>query len=570
MKKLLSIIFLFAVLFVKANTTPTPIYKPGSDQLEKHLRFKNGIAYFATTYYVNEATGSDGNAGTIGSPFETIEHLETVMIAGDNAYIRGGTYTSPRPVTDEYMIWIQGINGTLANPCRIENYPGETVVVDYSYINPATTTNDLYGFYLQNSNYLTIKGIRITGMAQPSTGNSVSCFVLDNCNNVTIEFCEVDNSGGYGFRLSNSNDNLLLNNDAHHLGDNVSGWGGANGFGITGDYNTSARNTLRFNRAWWNSDDGFDFFGSRGLATLEGNWSFRNGWQPGTSTIAGDGAGFKLGRGYDNGGSYPQNTNTILRVLRNNLAFENRYAGFDENLNVNLQFAIQLDNNTAWQNGTNNTVGGYAYTSGYNYAMYPTSTRTHVIRNNISYVGTDLTAPNATYTTNSWQVATMTSGDFTSLTSSAMDDARGIDGSLPNNTFLKLVAGDCVDVGTNIGLPFNGSAPDLGAFELGENDGNDNPVANAGIDQSVAPTTCELNGTGSTDADGTISTYAWVKLSGTGSTIVTASSATTSIIGLTAGVYVFQLTVTDNDGATGVDTITVTVIESADRIIIIK
>jgi hypothetical protein len=44
--------------------------------------------------------------------------------------------------------------------------------------------------------------------------------------------------------------------------------------------------------------------------------------------------------------------------------------------------------------------------------------------------------------------------------------ARQADGSLPDITSFKLVGGsDLINAGTNVGLPFNGAAPDLGAFE---------------------------------------------------------------------------------------------------------
>jgi hypothetical protein len=47
-----------------------------------------------------------------------------------------------------------------------------------------------------------------------------------------------------------------------------------------------------------------------------------------------------------------------------------------------------------------------------------------------------------------------------------MGDPRQPDGSLPVLSFLHLAGGsDLIDVGTDVGLPFLGSAPDLGAFE---------------------------------------------------------------------------------------------------------
>ena len=49
-----------------------------------------------------------------------------------------------------------------------------------------------------------------------------------------------------------------------------------------------------------------------------------------------------------------------------------------------------------------------------------------------------------------------------------MSGPRGTDGSLPATNFMKLVSGsDLIDKGIDVGLPYNGSAPDLGAFENG-------------------------------------------------------------------------------------------------------
>ena len=60
--------------------------------------------------------------------------------------------------------------------------------------------------------------------------------------------------------------------------------------------------------------------------------------------------------------------------------------------------------------------------------------------------------------------------------------------------------------------------------------------------------------------DGSIVSYAWTQVSGTGATITNPSAQNTSITGLTTeGVRVFRLTVTDNQGATGFSEVTITV-----------
>jgi len=91
---------------------------------------------------------------------------------------------------------------------------------------------------------------------------------------------------------------------------------------------------------------------------------------------------------------------------------------------------------------------------------------------------------------------------------------------------------------------------------------NQPPVAKAGTDLSITmPTnTVNINGSSSTDPDGTISSYQWTKISGpTSFTIVSGSAVSTAVNNLTAGVYSFQLKVTDNAGASSLDTVNVTV-----------
>ncbi|WP_343692552.1 PKD domain-containing protein [Chitinophaga sp.] len=109
-----------------------------------------------------------------------------------------------------------------------------------------------------------------------------------------------------------------------------------------------------------------------------------------------------------------------------------------------------------------------------------------------------------------------------------------------------------------------GSAFDVGADEYASGTAaNVAPTANAGVDQAITlpVTTVTLNGTGSTDSDGTIKSYKWVQTSGP--VTVTFSSATVVSPVLTqltaAGTYVFTLTVTDNAGATASDQVTITV-----------
>ncbi|MDE3249763.1 MAG: hypothetical protein KGO82_13955, partial [Bacteroidota bacterium] len=88
------------------------------------------------------------------------------------------------------------------------------------------------------------------------------------------------------------------------------------------------------------------------------------------------------------------------------------------------------------------------------------------------------------------------------------------------------------------------------------------PVANAGSNTTITlPTnTATLDGSASSDPDGSIASYSWTKTSGPASgTITTPNAKTSSVTGLVQGVYVFNLQVTDNAGATSNASVTVTV-----------
>lgn len=116
-------------------------------------------------------------------------------------------------------------------------------------------------------------------------------------------------------------------------------------------------------------------------------------------------------------------------------------------------------------------------------------------------------------------------------------------------------------VGTNVSVTATEGMQWLEVtYEAAED--NDPPVSAAGSDQSITLPTSQVtvDGSSSSDPDGTIFSYLWSKISGPATyTITSPSSASTTITGLVAGTYVFRLTVTDNDSATDTDDITITV-----------
>jgi hypothetical protein len=94
---------------------------------------------------------------------------------------------------------------------------------------------------------------------------------------------------------------------------------------------------------------------------------------------------------------------------------------------------------------------------------------------------------------------------------------------------------------------------------------NQEPTANAGSDQTVNEgDTVSLDGSGSSDPDGTVESYSWTQTAGTQVTLDDASSATPSFtapdVGADGETLTLELTVTDIDGATSTaDTVNVEV-----------
>lgn len=93
------------------------------------------------------------------------------------------------------------------------------------------------------------------------------------------------------------------------------------------------------------------------------------------------------------------------------------------------------------------------------------------------------------------------------------------------------------------------------------------PVAKPGdnITITLPANSVVLDGSTSSDPDGTIETYLWEKLSGENAGIKEPNKAKTDVVELVQGKYVFKLTVTDNEGASHSDTVSVDVLKSDNK-----
>lgn len=512
------------------------------------------------TYYISPSGNDTTGSGTIGSPWFSLNKVwaSAGLVAGDTVYLRGGTYTY---TVQQYLT---GKNGSSGNTIKIYNYPGESPVITRGASFDKSAGHHRGMVYLEG-NYFHVKGIRFTGMYtnDNQVDAGLQCWNVNNC---TFEMLECDNNVEGMIVENNSSGNLILNCDFHDNYSNYSGSNGGNsdGLGITYNLNASSTNTVEGCRAWNNGDDGFDTFECLGYVTFKNCWAWHNGFVNGTGTQAGNGCGFKLGSDF-----LGPNPGVVKRRLENCVAWDNGHpssSGGAAGYHINeAEHLCQLYNCVSYANGI--TGMNFHYNNG-----------AHVFRNMVSFgngskdveVSSASSSLTCSYGTASSDASSgwtnnASSADFVSVAGTGIAGSRDFSGNLPTITFLHLTTGsDLIDTGTNVGLPYVGSAPDRGAFEFGASGGNASPTANAGIDQSIMlPTTSvSLTGSGS-DSDGTIVSYAWSQISGTSATISSPSSQNTTITGLTtSGTRVFRLTVTDNLGATGTDDITINVVQN--------
>ena len=283
-------------------------------------------------------------------------------------------------------------------------------------------------------------------------------------------------------------------------------------------------------------------------------------WTNNTSAFNGE-DGFKLhsfsGSGYVNSNNNRIENNTFFGNKINQILIQNNHGGlamYADTLRNNIAFSQLTNQWTLNVNDQNNNIPGLGLFD-LNYYVMPLD-YTNLITSQISSGGTVRTLPN-------WQ--TYSGFDKNSATApKVISDTTNVifryNASMSPLTVT--LNGNYIDAKGN---SYNGSVV-LNPFTsiILIQDGvlpNLPPTANAGPDQTITLpiNSVTLNGSG-TDSDGTVSSYNWTKISGPSSgTITNADIASTSATALVQGICQFQLTVTDNKGATGKDTIIVTV-----------
>ncbi|PTY03759.1 pectate lyase [Opitutaceae bacterium EW11] len=423
-------------------------------------------AALAATYFVSP-TGNDTNPGTENAPFATVQRAQQAAEPDDTVYLRGGTYT----LSENQIARREGLyacvtfldkSGAPHRPIRYWAYPGERPVFDFSAVKPAGLR--VAAFRVTGS-WIHLKGFEATGVQVTIRTHTQSiCFDNQGSHNV-YERLSAHDGKAIGFWIGRGSDNLVLNCDAYRNYDDVSEnkrGGNVDGFGHHVPKG-SARNVFRGCRAWFNSDDGFDFINSAEAATAENCWAFYNGYSPDFADL-GDGNGFKAG-GY---GKTPaeQLPNPVPRhVVLGCLAVRNKANGVYANHHVG---GVDFLNNTACRNRID-----------FNFLGRESDNRTdipgrgHRAKNNLAFgagravAELDRSASDVSHNSFDLPLA-LSDSDFLSLDESELTKPRQANGDLPIIDLFHLAPqSQAIDRGIDVGRTFSGKAPDLGAFESG-------------------------------------------------------------------------------------------------------
>jgi len=220
--------------------------------------------------------GKDTNPGTLKSPFKTIAVALDVVGPGDSVVVRGGIYRFSR------TIYINK-SGRPGKPTRLVAYPGEKPILDFT---------DARGL-----------GIIVTGAYWHFNNLSITRSELgmrllgDKCHHNILEELEFYENGQDTLNVTEGAAyNLIVNCNSYRNFNPRGNGGAADGFAV--HINAGQGNVLIGNRAWNNSDDGFDLWNANNKVRLERCYAWSNGeniWNH--PWFKGDANGFKLGSG---------------------------------------------------------------------------------------------------------------------------------------------------------------------------------------------------------------------------------------------------------------------------------
>ena len=360
-------------------------------------------------YYVS-TTGSDSADGSVDRPLSTLTKALSLVQPGERIQLREGVYK-------EYVnsLTFEVASGTQLAPITVESYPGEMAVIDGSERHWSEDESPSYPalFRLEDAEWFVIQNLTFRHAA----GRALH---LEGDHNVIRNVLSYENHSDGVYVLGDRN--LLEGVVSHSNYSEQNGGDSADGIKLVAGNANVIRNCHTYN----NSDDGTDIWESTNTL-VEFCISHENG-----RGETGDGQGFKLGS---------RRTSNNHATVRYNIAYKNRANNFDGNGGGGLT----LLHNTSWQAGN---LGFRLLTQ--------EGEAGNVATNNISYEDPDINyGDREKLRNNTWNLG-IEDPEFISLNPDSPD-------------FLRLAEDSpAVNAGAQVGLPYAGPSPDLGALEHGQ------------------------------------------------------------------------------------------------------
>src|SRR5450432_3784284 len=274
--------------------------------------------------------GNDANPGTEALPILNLPNALARITPGHTIWIKAGTY--------KYTAAIQiKKSGTATAEYTISAVAGTRPIVNFAGAAAATRGFDLQGDYWHFVGF-EVENATDNCIAISGSPDTIENMTIHGCGDtglqITVSSANVaDNTAGAY--------NLVLNTDSYENFDPATG--GENADGFAAKLRIGPGNAFKGCRAYNNSDDGWDFFASDDVVTIDGSWSFANGKGVNGNNPAGDGNGFKLGGKPTSAGE-----GGAVHLVSNSFAFENLACGYTQNSNPDVP---KLTNCGAKDNG---------------------------------------------------------------------------------------------------------------------------------------------------------------------------------------------------------------------------
>jgi len=479
----------------------------------------------STIYWVTPR-GNDANTGLDSSStgaWKSWHYGFNHVTPSDTLYIRGGVYES-YSTSIGARINSHNMDGTRDHPTCFFAYPPDWVMGNFPVLDCQRMYGwPRYGVQITNATNLHFKGLIVKNVRQTIKAdyswNKGWIIHSDDHkyhssgwhpNNITLENCVAHNIGGPGIVVGTTDTAYIINCDVFNICDTLTTYdpgGSGSGFAYAArkDTQDDAENSyvvVSGCRAWDCSDQGFSANGA-GTAIFENCWSLNNGNNPFETNIQNKGSGWKFWY-WDT--DIVKNPDIVQLTMHNCIAAHNAFCGINWTSDREMpEIRAHIYNNFIY----NNTYEVYNWGDKWGYNIWDEANIDtvgrwdHLYFNNVSYVNPvyrdDVRGVFSSSTNNLFNVVgtPVTVSYFISLDTNGMlgVHTRKADGSLPETNFGKPALGSpLIDAGVEVfGIPFNGSAPDIGWAESGSSTSTTTaPVYVSSMIQNATPTRLEL------------------------------------------------------------------------------